>query len=145
MSLIRPRLSGTEHIAACRRDQPVPGQRRRRQAQALAAAFLSGFLELLKPSRTGVTERAKPAPGQQNIGQKAKGDKMTYQVQFHWDRWEVVKEPDHRVMRQCKSLEEADRYAAKLSTYDELMAQLDQVLALSVVPLGFREAEGAAA
>ena len=54
---------------------------------------------------------------------------MTYQVQFHWDRWEVVKEPDHRVMRRCKSLEEADQYVAKLSSYDELIAQLDEMLA----------------
>jgi len=54
---------------------------------------------------------------------------MTYQVQFHQDRWEVVKEPDHRVMRQCKSIEEADQYAAKLSSYDELLAQLDALLA----------------
>ena len=54
---------------------------------------------------------------------------MTYQVKFHWDRWEVVKEPDHRVMRQCKSVEEADQYAAKLSSYDELLAQLDDMLA----------------
>jgi hypothetical protein len=54
---------------------------------------------------------------------------MTYQVQFHWDRWEVVKEPGHRVMRQCKSIEDADQYAAKLSSYDELLAELDEMLA----------------
>jgi len=70
---------------------------------------------------------------------------MTYHVQFHWGKWEVVKEPDHRVMRQCNSIEEADNYAAKLSSYDELLAQLDQMLALSTVPIGFRETERAAA
>jgi hypothetical protein len=70
---------------------------------------------------------------------------MTYRVQFHWYKWEVVREPDNHLMRQCNSIEEADNYAAKLSTYDELMAQLDQVLAFSIVPVGFRETEGAAA
>lgn len=70
---------------------------------------------------------------------------MTYQVQFHWGRWEVVREPDRRVMRQCNSIEDADNYAAKLSSYDELLAQLDQVLAFSNAAMGFREAETAAA
>lgn len=70
---------------------------------------------------------------------------MMYRVQFHWDKWEVVKEPDNRLMRKCNSIEEADNYAAKLSSYDELLAQLDQVLAFSSMPMGFREAEGAAA
>jgi hypothetical protein len=70
---------------------------------------------------------------------------MTYHVQFHWDRWEVVREPDHRLMRQCRSIEEADNYAAKLSSSDELLARLDQVLAFSSVPMGLREVEGAAA
>ena len=70
---------------------------------------------------------------------------MTYHVQFHWGTWEVLREPDHRLMRQCNSIEEADNYAAKLSSYDELMAELDQVLALSTVTMGFREAERAAA
>ena len=70
---------------------------------------------------------------------------MTYHVQFHWGRWEVVRGPDNHLMRQCNSIEEADNYAAKLSTYDGLMAQLDQVLAFSIVPTGFREPEGAAA
>jgi len=70
---------------------------------------------------------------------------MTYHVQFHWDKWEVVKEPDNRLMRQCNSIEEADNYAAKLSSYDKLLAQLDQMLALSTVPMGFRETEGTAA
>ena len=70
---------------------------------------------------------------------------MTYQVQFHWGRWEVVRGPDRRVMRQCNSIEEADNYAAKLSASDELLAQLDQMLAFSSVPMGFREVVGAAA
>ena len=70
---------------------------------------------------------------------------MKYHVQFHWGKWEVVREPDHLLMGQCKSIEEADNYAAKLSTYDELMAELGQVLAFSAVTMGFREPEGAAA
>lgn len=70
---------------------------------------------------------------------------MTYHIQFHWDKWEVVREPDHRLMRQCNSIEEADNYAAKLSSYDKLTAQLDQVLTFSVRPLGFPEPEGVAA
>ena len=70
---------------------------------------------------------------------------MTYHVQFHWGKWEVVREPDNHLMRQCNSIEEADNYAAKLSTHHELMAQLDQVLAFSIGPRGFRKAEGAAA
>ena len=70
---------------------------------------------------------------------------MTYRVQFHWDRWEVVREPDHRLMRRCNSIEEADNYAAKLSSSDELLARLDQVLAFSSVPMGLREVQGAAA
>jgi hypothetical protein len=90
------------------------------------------------PARAAA-EREAPASG------KGKEKEMTYHVQFHWGKWEVVKEPDHRVMRQCNSIEEADNYAAKLSSYDELLAQLDQVLALSTVPMGLREAERAAA
>jgi len=70
---------------------------------------------------------------------------MTYKVQFRWDKWEVLREPDLLLMRRCNSIEEADNYAVKLSTYDELLAQLDQVLALSTVPMGFRETERAAA
>lgn len=70
---------------------------------------------------------------------------MTYHVQFHWDKWEVVREPDNHLMRQCNSIEEADNYAALLSKYDELMAQLDQVRAFSTMMIGLRETEGAAA
>jgi hypothetical protein len=70
---------------------------------------------------------------------------MTYRVQFHWDRWEVVREPDLLLMRRCNSIEEADNYAAKLSSSDELLARLDQVLAFSSVPMGLREVQGAAA
>jgi len=70
---------------------------------------------------------------------------MTYHVQFHWGKWKVLREHDHRLMRRCNSIEEAENYAAKLSSYDELTAQLDQLFALSTVPIAFREAEGAAA
>ena len=85
------------------------------------------------------------AAGEQTTLGKEKEKEMTYQVRFHWDKWEVVRDPDHLLMRQCNSIEDADNYAAKLSSYDELRAQLDQLLALSTVPIGFREAEGAAA
>ena len=70
---------------------------------------------------------------------------MTYYVQFHWDKWEVVRGRDHRLVRQCRSIEEADNYAAKLSSDDGLMARMDQLLAFSTVPMGFPEGEGAAA
>ena len=71
---------------------------------------------------------------------------MTYKVQFRWDKWgspERTRPP--LSMRRCNSIEEADNYAVKLSTYDELLAQLDEVLALSTAPMGFRETERAAA
>jgi hypothetical protein len=90
------------------------------------------------PARAAA-EREAPTSG------KGKEKEMTYHVQFHWGKWEVVREPDHRLMRQCNSKEEADNHAAKLSSYDELLAELDQVLAFSTVPMAFPEAEGAAA
>ena len=70
---------------------------------------------------------------------------MTNHVQFHWDKWEVVRGPDNRLMRRCSSMEEAEHCADKLSSYDELMAELDLVLASSIVHMSFRETEGAAA
>jgi len=70
---------------------------------------------------------------------------MTYAVQFHWGKWEVLREADHRLMRQCNSIEEADNYATKLSSSDELLTRLNQLLAFSSVSMGLREAERAAA
>jgi len=58
------------------------------------------------------------AAGEHPNSRKEKENEMTYQVRFHWDKWEVVREPDHHLMRQCNSMEDADNYAAKLSSYD---------------------------
>ena len=70
---------------------------------------------------------------------------MTYHVRFHWDKWEVVREPDNRLMRRCNSIDEADHYAVQLSRYEDLIARLGEVPALGSVPMGFPEVEGAAA
>ncbi|HMK98323.1 MAG TPA: hypothetical protein VK425_12300 [Acidimicrobiales bacterium] len=70
---------------------------------------------------------------------------MTYHVQVDGNKWEVLRGRDRRLVRQFNSIEEADSKAARLSSYDGLMARIDQLLALSTVPMGFPEAEGAAA